>query len=288
MSKQAILKTLHYAGLFDYPLKFEEIYRYLVEPLATDVLEKTLSWMSADCELISTDNYYCLPGRGEVVELRKKREVRSQPKLKKAERVASLLKFIPWIKLIGVTGALALENSDEDDDIDLMIITACGRLWLTRGLVVTLLLLIGQYRRANKVKDMICPNLMLSEDALEFPDRDLFTAHEIVQMRPVFEKDNTYQKFINANRWVFDFLPNWKPDAALRLVSSSAPGKPFSHLTIQPFSLLEKLAYRLQLKFMEKKRTTEVTTPSVIRFHPQDIRQKVLDEYQKRIYNLPK
>lgn len=49
------------------------------------------------------------------------------------------------------------------------------------------------------------------------------------------------------------------------------------------FNLLEKLAYKLQLKYMKKKRTIEITTPSVIRFHPHDIRQKVLGEYQERI-----
>jgi len=49
------------------------------------------------------------------------------------------------------------------------------------------------------------------------------------------------------------------------------------------FNLLEKLAYKLQLKYMEKKRTIEITTPSVIRFHPHDIRQKVLGEYQERV-----
>ena len=54
------------------------------------------------------------------------------------------------------------------------------------------------------------------------------------------------------------------------------------------FDLLEKLAYRLQLKYMEKKKTVETTTPSIIRFHPHDIRQRILDEYQKRVYTLPK
>jgi len=54
------------------------------------------------------------------------------------------------------------------------------------------------------------------------------------------------------------------------------------------FDLLEKLAYRLQLKYMEKKKTVETTTPSIIRFHPHDTRRWVLDEYQRRAYDLPK
>lgn len=49
------------------------------------------------------------------------------------------------------------------------------------------------------------------------------------------------------------------------------------------FDLLEKLAYKLQLKYMEKKKTVETTTPNVIRFHPNDTRQRVLEEYERRI-----
>ena len=204
MKKQTILKTLHYADIFDYPLTASEVRKFLVEP-ADDAFEETLSQMGSG-------PYYCLPGRGEIIKLRQQRKKWSQPKLKRAKNIASILKFIPWIKLIGVTGALAMKNSNEDDDIDLIVITSSKRLWLTRGLVVTLLSLAGQYRRPNKIKDKICPNLLLSEDALEFLDHDLFTAHEIVQMKPIFERDNTYQKFLRANGWVKEFLPNWRPD----------------------------------------------------------------------------
>ena len=292
MKKQTILKTLHYADIFDYPLKIEEINKYLVEPLAVDVLEEIIAQMNADDKLIYADNYYCLPGREGVVGLRKGREKWSQPKLEKAKKIAGVLKFIPWIKLIGVTGALAMENSDEGDDIDLMIVTASKRLWLTRGLVVTFLLLTGQYRRANKIKDMICPNLMLSEEAIEFPNHDLFTAHEIVQMKPVFDRGNTYQKFIDANRWVRNFLPNVfchpepkakdLPRMRGRLKQVERFFAPLRMTFSKLLSPLETLAYKLQLKFMESKKTVETTTPSLIRFHPNDIRQKVLREYQKR------
>jgi len=211
MKKRIILETLHYADIFDYPLTADEIKKFLVGT-ADATFEETLMQISADLVLIHVDNFYCLPGREEIVGLRRRREEWSKPKSRKAQRIASLLKFIPWIKLIGVTGALAMGNSDEEDDIDLMIITSSGRLWLTRGLVATFLLLTGQYRRASKIKNRICPNLMLSEKALEFPDRDLFTAHEIVQMKPIFERGNTYQKFLWANKWIKDFLPNWRPD----------------------------------------------------------------------------
>ncbi len=109
MKNQAILKTLHYADLFDYPLKVEEVHKYLVEPLKIGVLKEVLSRMSADDKQICADNgFYCLSGREEIIGLRQQREKWSEPKLKKAKKIASVLKFIPWIRLIGVTGALIL------------------------------------------------------------------------------------------------------------------------------------------------------------------------------------
>lgn len=52
------------------------------------------------------------------------------------------------------------------------------------------------------------------------------------------------------------------------------------------FSKLEALARWVQLKYMSSRRTTEVVEPGRIRFHPQDAREWVLKEYQKRLEKL--
>lgn len=52
------------------------------------------------------------------------------------------------------------------------------------------------------------------------------------------------------------------------------------------FTQLEALARWAQLKYMESRRTTEVVEPGRIRFHPQDAREWILKEYQKRLKKL--
>lgn len=52
------------------------------------------------------------------------------------------------------------------------------------------------------------------------------------------------------------------------------------------FSKLEALARWAQLKYMASRRTVEVVEPGRIRFHPQDARDWVLKEYQKRLNKL--
>ena len=52
------------------------------------------------------------------------------------------------------------------------------------------------------------------------------------------------------------------------------------------FAKLEALARWAQLKYMQPRRTTEIVELGRIRFHPQDAREWVLEEYQKRLKKL--
>lgn len=52
------------------------------------------------------------------------------------------------------------------------------------------------------------------------------------------------------------------------------------------FTQLEVLARTLQLWYMRKRKTTEVATSVLIKFHPQDARERVLKEYKKRLKKL--
>ncbi len=214
--EKAILRTLAYADVFDYPLTSGELYRFLItdKNCSDSSFKKALTRINTNDQQTETNGeYFFLRGRKGIVALRKKREQSSASKLKFAEKIAGILRLIPWIKLIGVTGALAMSNAEKEDDIDLLIITSKNRLWLTRGLVVSFLRLVGVYRQPGKIKDKICPNMLLDEEHLALPEkeRDLFSAHEVLQMKPLWQKEGTYQRFVRANQWSQEFLPNWKP-----------------------------------------------------------------------------
>lgn len=50
-----------------------------------------------------------------------------------------------------------------------------------------------------------------------------------------------------------------------------------------PFTFMEKFFRNLQLWYMRKRRTTEVITGAIIRFHPHDARKQVLKNYKERL-----
>lgn len=212
--QKAIFKTLAYADVFDYPLKAKEIWRFLISSEKFDIKEVQQQLSQPQSFFQQQGVYYFLSGRRQIINARKKREAWSRKKLKKAVKIARWLKLIPWIKMVGVTGALAMKNSDQEDDLDFLIITAHDRLWLTRLLSVVLIELVAARRRPGdqKVRDKICLNMFLDEVHLKIPqkEQDLFTAHEICQLRQLWDKNGIYQKFIVQNQWFKKYLANWK------------------------------------------------------------------------------
>jgi predicted nucleotidyltransferase len=211
--QKAILKTLSYADIFDYPLALPELHHFLIGQKASiNDLAKALTKIK---EVTQDGQFFFLKNRRKIVQIRRKRFKWSQNKLQIAQKVAKWLELIPFIKMIAVTGNLAMNNSDKNDDIDLLVVTTKNRLWLTRLLTVFWVELVANRRHPQdvEVKDKICLNMFLDENHLQVPlkEQDLFSAHEVCQTKLLWDKNETYQKFLKANQWYKKYLANWKP-----------------------------------------------------------------------------
>lgn len=286
---QATLATVAYADIFSYPLTKEEIRYWQIFYEDPVKLTKSIG-LSA--------GYYFLAGRRDLVRVRQRRTGCIENKFQIAQVMADQLKILPTIRLVGVTGGLAVGNAEPADDIDLFIITAGKTLWITRLLATIIVELSGKRRhpREKEIGDSICLNMFMTEDHLALPkaDRDLFAAHEVLQMKPLWERNHLYRKFLTANQWVRYFLPNaWDEKSQTANLKSqkfnSQPGDLVLTFALYILRLFEQPLKVLQLRYMRRHRTTEVITDSVIRFHPRDARSWVKEKLQKRlsIFNIP-
>ena len=196
-----------YADLFDYPLNAEEVHRYLWGMSAT-CEHVALSLRSDDAagSMLSyvqsySQGYYTLPGREWIVDARRRRENTATALWARARQYGRLIAQLPFVRMAALTGSLAVGNVEPGADIDYLIITAAGRLWLCRAAVIALTLW------AARRGDVICPNFFLSENRLAFKDRNFYTAHEFTQMIPLYGMD-VYRQMQLSNPWVQHFLPN--------------------------------------------------------------------------------
>jgi hypothetical protein len=203
----AILYTLVYADLFDYPLKTEEIHRYLTGYAAPlTVVEEHLQQNGRLGEhLGSAAPFWFLAGREHLVGLRRQREAFSLVLWEQAKRYGRWIAAMPFVRMVSITGSLAMNNvSGPHDDIDLLIVAAENRVWLARGLTI----LIVHLARSFGVE--LCPNYVIAEHKLELGEPSLFAAHELAQLIPISGLD-MYFRLLKSNAWSVDYLPNISP-----------------------------------------------------------------------------
>jgi hypothetical protein len=211
--ERAIVETVAYADVFEYPLTADEIHRYLIGVQAGRGAVRTLLHTRPPKEVVRSGRYFTLQGREESIDTRKARAASAAEYWRKAAYYARRISKLPFVRMVAVTGGLAMDNM-ADADIDYLIVTEPGRLWLCRGMIV------GVVRMAALKGIELCPNYFLSQRALELTERNLFTAHEVTQMVPL-AGTATYQQMRSLNRWTYAYLPN--ADSAPRRFASVEP-----------------------------------------------------------------
>lgn len=271
----AVLKTLAYSSLFNYPLTEKEIRTRLIgENISKKELNSTLTKLLSNKQLEVHDNFYTLPKSKKNIKARKTSQKISAIKMKKAKKYANLIGALPNILGVYATGSLAVSNSKKKDDIDLMIITKSCKLWQTR-LFLTIILDTLNLRRKPKnllVQDKLCLNIYLTplSFTLSKNKRNLYTAYELTQTIPLVDKFSTLNQLLAGNSWIINFLPNTRLPRPTR--HQSLRKKP---------GILEKLAFKLQRFYMSNKITNETITLHSAFFHPHNLSLDIMKKFNK-------
>jgi hypothetical protein len=201
--ERAAVRAVAYADVFDYPLQAAEVHRYLHGIAAT--LEATEAALvrcrTSGTGLAYRDGFYTLPGREGLVDTRRRCAARAQALWPAAVSYGRLMSGLPFVRMVAVTGSLAWNNVDDLADIDYLVVTEPGRLWLCRWMIQAL-------RRAALLDGVpLCPNYVLSTRALALPDRSLYAAYELARMTPLAGMA-MYRRMRRANPWTTEYLPN--------------------------------------------------------------------------------
>lgn len=205
--------------------------------------------------------------------IRKTRAEYSQQKEEAAIKLTNQLKKIPTIAAVFLTGSVAARNASKTADIDLMVVTVPNTLWLTR-------LFVFPWLKRN-----FCPNIFLDLNHLEIKDRNLFTAHEVLKAKCLYDYGGVYKKWLEDNIWTKKYLP-LVYSASLRANAKQSPDVPkqiASSLWFLAMTPLELFAFILQYLYMKPKMTHEKVGWGYAFFHPNNLSEKVLKKFEKEL-----
>jgi len=204
--RQAAIRAIAYADVFDYPLDAAQVRRYLHGVAATGAATTRALEQSTGPggPLVHHEGFYALRGREHLVQERRRRAGHATRLWPVAVWYGRLIAKLPFVRMVAVTGSLAWDNVNADGDIDYLVVTEPDRLWVCRWMIAVL----TETVRLGGVP--LCPNYVISERALTLTDRNLYTAYELAQMKPIAGYE-TYRQVREVNSWVQTFLPNTPP-----------------------------------------------------------------------------
>jgi hypothetical protein len=278
----AILKTVVYADLFDYPLRFDELCAGLFDlRLEPDHARALLDLSPAlSAALDERGGFVFLRGRDHLVEKRREGERRASALLARHRRALALVARLPYVRLLALSGAAAF-GAVHDDDVDVFIVCGRGRAW-SACMLVTLA------SRALGVRRTICANYILEETALALGERDFYTAHQLLSLAPLSGGD-THRAFVAANPWAEALFPA----AYARALDKPAPparrGLAERLLALGPGALLEALSRRALSGRLRRKVPAGGDPDSVrlgpdrLKLHTNDHRSRTIARFERAL-----
>jgi len=287
--REGIIRTLIYFDLFSYPLDQKEIRQYGSTPeMQDEKVQRELLSLCEEGSLHTDGRFYGLRPVAALVERRLKGNKAANNIMPKAYKISKRISRFPFVRSVMLSGSMSKGYLADDGDVDLFVITEPGRLWLTR----TLLMLYKKIFLLNSHK-YFCVNYLITTDQLEIPDKNLFTATEVMTLIPTYHPA-LYAHFQEANKWANELYPNFpkrKPNGAF------VPGKERSKKAIEKIFVgkigdrLDNACLNLTLKLWKRKfehfdpETFELamrSNKSTSKHHPRNFQEKVMNAYNAR------
>ncbi len=302
---KSIISELAYFDIFEYPLTAMEIWRYCRVDNATlveimRVLEKD---PGLNEKVANRHGFYFLKGRRHIVETRLTRYRDAEAKFNKALKFVRRLSKFPFIRMIAVCNSLAYSNTRKQSDIDLFIVTESGRIWTSRMYITGWLKMLGVRPEGRNTENKLCASFFVTSNGLDlksilFNKQDIYLAHWLLQVFPLYDPDKIYEKFLNLNSWARQLYPNAyavEPAPTRRIESRTSCFKKTTEKIHSGLigNYIEKKYRDLQLRLLPKnlkaianKDTRVRLSDTMLKFHYNDRREKYQAAWREKLKNL--
>jgi len=297
-----IITTLAYYDILDYPMTSFEIWKYLLrdngrekEELKIIDIIKELENEELKKKIEEYRGYYFLKGRKNLVEQRIERNKIAEKKFKRIKKVVWILRFVPFVRMIAITGRLAMKNTDKSSDLDLLVALKYGHIFTGRTLVTLVTHLLGVRRYGRKISNRVCLNFFITDKSLKINLKDLFSSSEYYFIRPLYGY-KTFKRFQEANKWVGDFRENYilERTANLKILDDNLKTRVIREIgeMILSFRFIENWLKIWQTKrIMNDPRTHRngsmvMADDSVLIFLPEPQGPRVFEKFQEKMASI--
>ena len=214
--ERSILKTLLYFDIWNHPLSERELCQFLGVPVpTTETLQLALGTLCASGQIHSHEGFFYLKGRSaESVTRRCRRQRHARWMWHVARAAMHVIKRFPFVRAVLVSGELSKNATGRGSDIDFFIVAEEGRLWICRSLLV----LFKKVFLLNS-KKFFCLNYFATPEGFPQNERNLYTATEVATLRVLYSQSH-FLRFMDANRWIKAFFPNFEPRADSEIPSN--------------------------------------------------------------------
>jgi hypothetical protein len=283
--ERAIAESVLYAALFDYPLTLAQVRQTLIASAQTPTQILATYERSAALKRVidHSDGWFFPRDRAALVAERRRREARSRVFLHRHRTLLSLVCALPYVKMAALSGSIAHLNLEGDGDLDLFIITTGRHVW---SVTVGVVLLAKLLRRRRTV----CANFVISDAALSLDQQDLFTASQIIHLKPLVGGD-VYRRFVAANPFVTRFYPNFHAAHSRGLAAPVNRTRDYLKACVEyvcwkPSAAVEWICRRAYSAYLMRRSATWRSPeqvklePECLKLHTQSHRQSVLSRFE--------
>lgn len=286
---RAVIKPLLYSDIFNYPLTASEIFERLELP-GTDIqtVENELNHLVEARVLFRFGDLYSLRDDVSLALRRQAGNKMAKDIMPRAGRRAQLIFSFPFVRAVMISGSLSKDFMEESGDIDFFIVTAPGKVWITRGLLA----LFQRIALFNSHK-YFCVNYYLDHDHLSLDERNIFTATELITLKPMCGNEY-YEALLRDNDWVKGYYPQFRPVKVESKPTLPWWPKGMFEAMLRPFApkldafVMKKLtqrAYRLHAHLYDPKDFDVAfkATPHVSKNHAGNYQRRITDKFYQRM-----
>jgi hypothetical protein len=285
-SELAILQSVIYAGLFDYPLTLEQLHQSLIG-LTLDEIAILRTYRASPAlrrAIEFREGVFFQVGREHLLAERRRREAWSLAFLRRHRLLLDAVCAFPYVRMVALSGSVAHLNMQGAGDLDLFIVTRGRHVWSVTVAIIVLAKLLRH-------RDVTCVNFVVADSRLVLEQQDLFTANQTIHLKPLIGAA-VLQELLRANPFIASFYPNCRvPDSPafgftqptlVAIVKSAV-----ERLCALPAAAIE-IACRAAYGWHLKRRAASWRSPGQVRLeadclklHTRSHRQSILDRFSE-------